>query len=109
MIVTGFKPNEEKTYKIVRDYYTYFHKREGVLFVLANEDALQTFSRFLPRDQMNSNYEWKKVNSGDVHYVTAGIESGSESKLIVEKGFIKIKKDSLKKKRLTHIAAFVSY
>lgn len=91
MIVTGFKPNEEKVYKIVRDYYTYFHKREGVLFVLSNEDAHQTDSRFLPREQMNSNYEWKKVNTGDVHYVTAGIESGDESKLIVETGFIKVK------------------
>ncbi|MGF7534914.1 hypothetical protein AAGG74_14685 [Bacillus mexicanus] len=91
MIVTDFKANEEKVYKIVRDYYTYFHKREGVLFVLSNEDVQQTFSKFLPRNQMNSNYEWKKVASGDVHYVTAGIESGEESKLVIETGFIRIK------------------
>ena len=103
LIVTGFKPNEEKVYKIVRDYYTYFHKREGVLFVLSNEDAQQTFSRFLPREQMNSNYEWKRVKSGDVHYVAAGIESGEESKLIVETGFIKVKhRFSQKEKTYTY-------
>ena len=91
MLVMGHKPNEIKEYKIVRDYYTYYHKKEGVLFVLANEEANQTFSRFLPRSEMNSNYDWKKVNSGDVHYISAGIESGEESKLIIETGFIKIK------------------
>lgn len=97
LIVTNFRPNEEKTYKIIRDYYTYFHKKEGVLFVLSNPDGNQTFSRFLPRDQMNNNYEWSKVRTGDVHYRSAGIESGEEEKLIIETGFIKVKEKFTKK------------
>jgi hypothetical protein len=91
MITVGYKPNEEKEYKIIRDYYTYFHKKEGVLFILADKDDNQTFSKFLPRDQMNNDYEWEKMKSGDVHYIAAGVESGNESKLIIETGFIKMK------------------
>lgn len=99
MLVTSVKPNEEKSYTIVRDYYTYFQKREGVLFVLSNEDAQQTFSKFLPREEMNSNYEWKKATSGDVHYMSAGIESGDESKLVIETGFIKVKQKFTNKEK----------
>jgi hypothetical protein len=97
MIVVSYKPNETKEYKIIRDYYTYYKKREGVLFVLANEMADQTFSKFLPREQMNNTFEWEKVREGDVHYRTAGVESGEESKLIIETGFIKVKKPFGKK------------
>lgn len=92
MIVLECKATETQEYTIVRDYYTYYKKREGVLFVIANEKADQTSSKFLPRDQMNNTYEWEKVREGDVHYRTAGVESGTESKLIIETGFIKIKK-----------------
>jgi hypothetical protein len=91
MITIGFRANEEKEYKIVRDYYTYYHKKEGVIFILASEDDTQTFSKFLPRSQMNNDYEWQKARNGDVHYLAAGVESGKESKLIIETGFIKMK------------------
>lgn len=97
VIVMSHKSNETKEYAILRDYYTYYKKREGVLFVLANEKADQTFSKFLPREQMNNTFEWEKVREGDVHYRSAGIEYGESSKLIIETGFIKVKRPFSKK------------
>lgn len=99
MLATGYRMDERKEYKIIRDYYSEDKKKEGVFFVLTNPEGNQTFSKFLPKEQMNNNYEWEKVKGGDVHYTTAGIEYGKEPKLLVETGFIDVKTKFMKSEK----------
>lgn len=92
MLVVGHRADGSKEYKIIRDYHSEYKKKEGVFFVLTNNEGTQTFSKFLPKEQMNNNYVWEKVKNSDVDYTSAGIEYGQESKLIVETGFIDVRK-----------------
>jgi len=100
MLVMDHKANERKEFKIIRDYYSEKRGREGIMFVLTDDSGEQTVSKFLPKHQMNNNFEWERVRSGDVHYISAGIEYGDEPKLIVETGFINAKTKLFKTKRI---------
>lgn len=84
----GFKPEHEKTYNIIRDYYVSTDKTQGIYFIAEDKESGEMREFFLPRENMNNAFLPTKVKNQDVKYKLAGIETGQNSIIIIETGVL---------------------
>lgn len=95
MIGLAFEVEYEKEYKVLNSYYIYDDNKEGILFIVKDEESGATSTEFLPRNQLSDQYEWFKSRKDNVQYRSAGIEGGEKNILIVETGYLKGKKKNV--------------
>lgn len=83
-----FRENYNEEYYILGDWYLYNGADEGLTFVVKRKDGHEVKEMFLPFEEMNNIFQFKKDKNEDVHLIARGIEEGEENKLVIRHGQI---------------------
>lgn len=106
-----FESEYVQEYIILRDYFVSSKDIDmnGIQFIISNKESGEIKDIFLEKKFLNNMFAWEKTKKDDIEFVSYGIERGPVNKLIIETGFVQMKKKFSKDQITNHPAKKYRY
>jgi hypothetical protein len=81
----------------LRDYYVSNDHIQGIFFILWDEAKGELITRFIKKEEINNQENWRKKGPWNKEFYSLIVEKGrgKETRVLLEKGMINIRKKSI--------------